>query len=64
MFPSNVVVPEPKNEVSGGFERLSSPRVRSSSNSVLTTVEFDDQMRLGAKKIDDVAGDGHLAFEF
>jgi hypothetical protein len=31
---------------------------------VLTAVELNDQMRISTKKIDDVAGDGHLAFEF
>jgi hypothetical protein len=31
---------------------------------MLTAIEFNDQMRISAKKIDDVTGDRYLAFEF
>jgi hypothetical protein len=60
----HIVIPEPKHEVSSGFEYPSSPCVFVSSNGVLTAVEFNDQMRISAKKIDNVTGDGHLAFKF
>jgi hypothetical protein len=59
-----IVVPITKNEVSHCFENLCSLRVSVGLGCVLTAVEFDDQVSIGAKEIDDEAIDGTLTPKF
>jgi hypothetical protein len=60
----HLVVPESQNQVTHRFQRRSSVAVPFSLLVMLTAVDFDDELRLGADEIDDVSVDRDLPLEF
>jgi hypothetical protein len=59
-----VVIPEAEHEISGCFECLGAPGIGVCANGVLSAVNFDNEVRIGAEEVDNVSGDRHLALEF
>src|SRR5215813_12059203 len=59
----DLVIPEAEGAVALGFEPLGARLVSFRIERVLTAVDFDDQLRGGAKEIDNVGTDRRLAPE-
>jgi hypothetical protein len=63
-IPHHVVVPKAQDEIAHRLQNFRSLRVTSCAHSMLAAIEFDDEMSVGAKEIDDKAVDGELSSEF
>jgi hypothetical protein len=59
----DVVIPVAEDKVSHRFESLCPLCVRSRLHGMLSAIEFNDQMRIGAAEIDDEAVDRKLPSE-
>jgi len=60
----DIVVPVTQNHVAHGFQDFCSLCVCYRSDSMLPTVEFDEQMSIRAKEIDNKSVDWELPSEF
>ena len=59
----HVIVPITQHQEAHRFQNLCSLRISFRSNAVLTTIQFDDEMGVGAKEVDNKAVDWELSFE-
>ena len=59
----DIVVPEPNDAVALALEPTGAPCVALKLSSVLTAIDFDDELALKADEIDDEPSDGRLATE-
>ena len=57
----HVVVPEPQYSITTLIQKLSPPLISLNLISMMSSIQLDDQLRLRAKEVNDVAPDGLLA---
>jgi hypothetical protein len=60
----DIVVPVTKNHVTYGFQDFCSLRIGVRSNCMLTAIQFDDEMRVSTKEVDDITVDRELPPKF
>jgi hypothetical protein len=60
----DIVVPVTQNHVVHGFQDFCSLRISVCSSCMLTAVQFDNEMGVSAKEVDDITVDRELPPEF